>query len=229
MKTILLWDWPTRLFHWLLVLCVVGAFASILLADNLILWHARLGYGVIFLIAFRLVWGVLGSTYARFGHFFPTPLKIKNYLNGNWNGAGHNPLGAFSVFALLFLCALQAFSGLFTNDEIMFKGALSSLIDVDLSLWITSIHKQMAWVLMAFVALHVLAIVLYKIIKKDNLVIPMITGKKTLSDDFAQNYQAAPIWVWIVAILFSCLVLYLALGCWIPEPEISVPPPAPDW
>lgn len=228
MKEILLWDLPTRLFHWLLVLCVFSAIASGIVGGQWMALHVQAGLAVIFLIAFRLVWGVFGSTYARFCQFFPTPGRVLAYLKGQWQGEGHNPLGAFSVFALLFLCIFQAVSGLFTTDEITLKGPLYNLIDKDTSLFITSIHKQMAWVLMVFIGLHLLAIVFYKIVKKDNLVIPMITGKKQSAH--GQSYKPAALWALILALLVAAIALYLAYGAWIPTPPPAAPlPPAPAW
>lgn len=228
MKEILLWDLPTRLFHWLLVLCVFVAIASGIAGGQWMQWHVKAGLAVIFLIAFRLVWGIGGSTYARFCQFFPTPSRVLSYLKGTWQGQGHNPLGAFSVFALIFLCAFQATSGLFTTDEIMLKGPLYNLVDKDTSLLITSIHKQMAWVLMAFIGLHFLAIVFYKLVKKDNLVIPMITGKKRTT--YGESYKPAALWVLILAIVIAAITLYWACGTWIAEPPPPVAPPAaPAW
>ena len=228
MKEILLWDLPTRLFHWCLALCIFFAIFSGLVGGQWMEYHVLAGLAAIFLIAFRLVWGVLGSTYARFCQFFPTPGRVISYLKGQWHGEGHNPLGAFSVFALIFFCTFQAVTGLFTTDEIMLKGPLYNLIDKDTSLAITSIHKQMAWVLMAFIALHFLAIVFYKIVKKDNLVIPMITGKKLTAH--GESYKPAALWALILALVVACAALYLAYGAWIPAPPPPPPAaPAPSW
>ena len=96
-QRIRLWDLPTRLFHWLLVLAVIAAVVSGQLGGNLIEVHGKIGLAIVGLIAFRLVWGFAGSTYARFAQFFPTPARIKVYLKGEWRGLGHNPLGGLSV------------------------------------------------------------------------------------------------------------------------------------
>ncbi|WVM91623.1 cytochrome b/b6 domain-containing protein [Halopseudomonas pachastrellae] len=116
MKT-LVWDLPLRLFHWLLALSVTGALVTISLGGNWMVWHERCGLAVIGLLAFRLVWGLCGSTHSRFASFFPTPARLKAYISGNWQHQGHNPIGAFSVFALLGLMAFQAVTGLFSNDD----------------------------------------------------------------------------------------------------------------
>ena len=117
-KRIRLWDLPTRVFHWLLVICIVASFVSGQLGGNLMDWHGKIGLLIVGLIVFRLVWGLIGSTYARFSQFVPTPAKLKAYLQGEWRGVGHNPLGAFSVFGLLALVGIQVATGLFANDDI---------------------------------------------------------------------------------------------------------------
>ncbi|MGL5632902.1 MAG: cytochrome b/b6 domain-containing protein, partial [Azovibrio sp.] len=124
MQKVKLWDLPTRLFHWILVIAMVGLFISGQIGGNAIELHGKVGQFVLALIVFRVVWGFVGSTYARFTSFFPTPARILAYLRGEWSGLGHNPLGSLSVFALLGLVGLQAVLGLFSNDDIAFRGPL---------------------------------------------------------------------------------------------------------
>ena len=100
-RTIKVWDLPTRIFHWLLAILVVAAFVTGWLGGNLIEWHGRAGIAITGLLAFRLVWGFIGSTYARFADFVPGPAHIWAHIRGEWNGLGHNPFGALSVLALL--------------------------------------------------------------------------------------------------------------------------------
>ena len=100
-RKILIWDLPTRLFHWLLVLAIVALVVTGKAGGSWMEWHGRLGLLVLGLLVFRLLWGVMGSTYARFAGFFPTPAKVAAYLRGQWHAPGHNPLGACSVLALL--------------------------------------------------------------------------------------------------------------------------------
>ena len=118
---ITVWDLPLRLFHWLLVGAVTGALVTVKLGGNAMLWHGRFGLAVLVLLGFRLAWGVLGSTHARFHTFFPTPGRLLAYLRGSWQGLGHNPLGALSVFALIGLFGFQALSGLVASDDIAFS------------------------------------------------------------------------------------------------------------
>ena len=104
------------------------------------------------LLVFRLVWGVLGSTYACFLQFFPTPSRIRAYLSGEWQGEGHNPLGALSVFALLGLLTAQVFTGLFANDDITFVGPLFELVNKAMSNRLTSVHQLISNVLIGLAA-----------------------------------------------------------------------------
>lgn len=226
-KRIRLWDLPTRIFHWSLVLAVSAALISGQIGGNLIYWHGRIGLLIVGLVVFRLVWGVFGSTYARFAHFFPTPVKIKSYLQGEWRGEGHNPLGALSVFALLFLLTAQVATGLFANDDIAFVGPLFELIDKSLSNRLTGLHHLLSDGLIALVVLHVAAIAFYVRVKKQNLLKPMVTGwKETPAGESARGGG----WVaLIVAVVLAGAAVYGASGAWMPE----VPPPAasevPAW
>lgn len=173
-----LWDLPLRIFHWSLALAVTVAVVTGKLGGPWMDLHGKAGLAIVGLVAFRLAWGLIGSTHARFLHFAPTPAKLSAYLQGRWRGVGHNPLGAFAVFALLGLLAVQAGTGLFSNDDIAFSGPLFNSIDDDLAGRITGLHRQLANVLLALVAIHVAAIAFYFRFKKDNLVKPMVTGWK---------------------------------------------------
>jgi cytochrome b len=227
-KKIRLWDLPTRLFHWLLVLGVAASIVSGQLGGNLIDWHGRIGVFIVGLIVFRVTWGLLGSTYARFAQFFPTPAKLKSYLRGEWRGVGHNPLGAFSVFGLLGLLAFQVFSGLFSNDDITFVGPLFDLVSKDLSNQLTGLHKLSSNLLFILIGLHLAAIAFYGHVKKDNLIKPMITGWK--ETDQGESAKGGGIVALIVALAIAFAAIYAASGAWLPEPP--PPPPAaetPSW
>ncbi|MDR0996062.1 MAG: cytochrome b/b6 domain-containing protein [Zoogloeaceae bacterium] len=226
MQKIKVWDLPTRLFHWLLVVAMAGLFFTGLEGGGWIEWHGKIGLAVIGLVVFRIVWGFCGSTYARFFQFFPTPKGILAYLKGQWHGEGHNPLGALSVFALLTLSLLQAGTGLFTDDQIAFTGPFAKLIDSDLSVSITGIHKQLAWVLLAFVGLHVLSIVFYRVVQKHNLLTAMITGTR-LSD--APSAQGGGIVAFLVALILAAAAVFGATGLWLPEPPPPPPVETPAW
>ena len=226
-KRILLWDLPTRLFHWSLALAVFGAMVSGQLGGNLMVWHGRLGIFVIGLIAFRVVWGVLGSTYARFGQFFPTPSRIRAYLRGEWRGEGHSPVGALAIFALLGLLAAQAASGLFSNDDIAFTGPLFSLVDKVVSNRLTGLHHLLSNVLIALVCLHVAAIFYYGRVKKQKLLKPMITGWK--EGPSGESARGGGVVALVAALLISVALAYAASGSWLPPPPAPAPTEMPAW
>jgi cytochrome b len=227
-KKIRLWDLPTRLFHWLLVLAVAAAIGSGKLGGNLIDWHGRIGVLMAGLIVFRLAWGLMGSTYARFAQFFPSPSKLRAYLRGEWRGVGHNPLGALSVFGLLGLLAFQVVSGLFANDDITFVGPLFDLVSRDLSNQLTGWHKQSSNLLLVLIGLHVAAIAYYGHVKKDDLLKPMITGWKDSAH--GESAKGGGVRYVLVALSVAGAAMFFASGLWLPEPP--PPPPAsevPSW
>jgi cytochrome b len=180
------WDLPTRLFHWLLVLAVIGLFVTGHVGGNAIAWHFRLGYLVMGLLVFRLVWGFVGGRWSRFASFVHGPGTVVRYLRGGQRpgehlDVGHNPLGAGSVLALLALLAVQVGTGLISDDEIANQGPLNRYVETDTGLAAMAWHKGYGqWALVALVALHVAAIAYYLLVKKRNLVRPMIDGDKPL-------------------------------------------------
>ncbi|MEQ1622843.1 MAG: cytochrome b/b6 domain-containing protein [Methylococcales bacterium] len=184
--TIHIWDLPHRLFHWLLAASVTGAYVTAKIGGELIDWHGRLGVFILGLLVFRIVWGFIGSTHSRFVTFFPSLPRIAAYLKGQWQGIGHNPLGALSVIALLATLALQVGTGLFANDDIAFEGPFFDFIDKDLSDKLTGWHNTAFNVLLSLVVLHLVAIVYYRWAKKTNLVKPMLTGKKEIPVTLAE-------------------------------------------
>ncbi len=181
MTKIYVWDLPLRIFHWALVFCVVACIVSANIGGNGFAWHFRFGYAVIALLSFRIIWGFMGSRYARFSSFPPSPSRALSYLkneNGGDTHHGHNPLGAFSVYAMLLVLCIQVGTGLFANDAIMWDGPLRNYVSNDTSDLLTSIHKINRIVLIGLIALHLAAIVFYSRIKKQKLVKAMISGYK---------------------------------------------------
>lgn len=228
MSGVRVWDLPTRLFHWSLVLLVVAAFITAKLGGNAMLWHGRCGLAIIGLLGFRILWGFIGSTYARFTQFVRGPAAIRAYLAGTWQGLGHNPVGALSVLALLGTLSLQAATGLFSNDDIAFEGYLYPLVGSELSGRITGIHRLLEKLLLLLVAAHIGAILFYAHVKKHNLVKPMITGwTENQTGESAKG--GGPI-AFIAAALIALAAVWAASGAWLPPPPPAPPPSsAPTW
>jgi cytochrome b len=174
------WDLPTRLFHWTLVICIVGLIATAQIGGNAMNWHFRFGYGVLTLLLFRLVWGFVGGRWSRFSAFLYAPATLLRYLRGQPDARhlmGHNPLGALSVFAILAMLLLQVGTGLFSDDEIAAVGPLSKLASGAIVSQLTYYHKEIGKVIVLFlVVLHIGAIIFYRVKRKQDLIRPMIVG-----------------------------------------------------
>jgi cytochrome b len=180
------WDLPTRAFHWVLALTLVASVVSAKIGGNAMPWHFRFGYVVLALIAFRVLWGLVGGRWSRFASFIYAPGTVLRYLRGQsradeHHDVGHNPLGSFSVFALLGFLGLQVATGLVADDEIANVGPLNRFVSSSVASQATHWHKDYGqWILLALVALHIAAILYYLLGKKSNLVRPMIVGDKAL-------------------------------------------------
>lgn len=184
MHAIRVWDLPTRLFHWSLAACVVGLVVSGSVGGNWMNWHLRLGYAVLTLLLFRLVWGFVGGHWSRFSSFLFGPGVLIAYLRGRSepvHRVGHTPLGALSVFALLAVLLVQVGSGLISDDEIAFFGPLVGFVSGDTVRSATNYHKNVGkYLILGLVGLHLVAIVFYKVVLKQALVQPMVLGDKTV-------------------------------------------------
>lgn len=188
-KIIRVWDLPIRLFHWLLVICIISSFITVKIGGNAMEWHARVGYCVLTLIIFRICWGFIGSHHARFIHFVPGPKGLLNYLSGKAKaGLGHNPLGALSVLGLLFSVGIQAVTGLFANDDIAFEGPFAKYISSETVELLTSIHRQNEKILIVLIVTHLCAIFYYQKFKGENLIKPMLLGDKEIDPSEEAKY-----------------------------------------
>ena len=226
MTRIRVWDLPTRLFHWLLAVCVFGAFISAQIGGNAMVWHGRFGLTVTGLLVFRLVWGFVGSTYARFFQFVKGPGTILAYLRGQWRGEGHNPLGALSVIGLLGTLLLLVATGLFANDDIAFEGPLYPLIGKALSDRVVGVHRLLEPLIILLVLAHLAAIAFYVRFKKEVLIMPMITGMKESAGTPATG---GGIIAFCLALAVALGAVYGASGIWLPDSVAAPAGRAPAW
>ena len=184
LHTVRVWDLPTRLFHWTLTLCIVGLAITGSVGGNAMVWHFRLGFGVLALLLFRLVWGLVGGRWSRFSAFIYSYRSLVNYLKGKGkseHSVGHTPLGAGSVFALLIVLFAQVASGLFSDDEIAFAGPLTRFVSGATVNFATNYHANVGkWIILALVLLHIAAIIFY-LRRKQNLIKSMLYGDKELA------------------------------------------------
>jgi cytochrome b len=213
MPRIRVWDLPLRIFHWALAFCVIAAYISQSIGGNAMVWHSRFGLAVLGLVAFRLVWGFVGSTNARFRHFVRGPKTIAAYLRGQWSGPGHNPLGALSALVLLGVALLLTLTGLFANDDIAFEGPLYVLIDKDFSDRITKIHHWFEPVILILVGLHIAAIAFYVWVKKQPLVKPMMTGWKEVAE--GESATGGGLGAFLFSLALAITVVVAASGVWL--------------
>lgn len=207
------WDLPTRLFHWTLAATVVGSVVSAKIGGNAMVWHFRLGFLVLTLIAFRLLWGVLGGRWSRFASFIYAPGTVLRYLRGQarpgeYLDVGHSPLGSFSVFALLGFLAVQVATGLVADDEIASVGPLNRFVSNATAGRASSWHADYGqWILITLVLLHVAAILFYLFKKRQNLIRPMLLGDKHLPSTTPASADGLP-----QRLLALLLVLLCAAG-----------------
>jgi cytochrome b len=149
-------------------------------------------------------------------------LALPQYLRGEWRQLGHNPLGVLSVFAMLGMLSWQAVSGLFSNDDIAFTGPLYTFVSSSLSGDLTRLHKLGMWVIIGLIIVHVLAIIAHAVVKKHNLVKPMLTGQTEQQYPEQKAAQGGHWLAFICAVTIALGAVYLASGEW-----QSKPPPAP--
>jgi cytochrome b len=184
------WDWPVRLFHWSIVALVAAAIVTAYIGGDAMVWHMRAGYGVLAMVLFRIAWGFAGTRHARFSSFVHGPRTAIRYARSFARGAppvavGHNPLGGWAVIALLLTLLLQALTGLFANDDVIYEGPLAKHVSSALSGEITSLHHLNVWAIGILIGMHVSAIVAHLALAKENLVRPMVTGRKRLHRSLA--------------------------------------------
>ena len=208
------WDLPVRLFHWLLVLLVVILFVTGKLGGNWLEWHRRAGFSVLGLVTFRILWGFVGSHHARFAKFMRGPKAVLEYAKSAKHKnspqyAGHNPLGALSVVAMVVALLAQAVLGLFSNDDLMLDGPYASLVSKATSDLLTKLHKLNADLLLILIGLHLAAIAFAYFYKKENLLKPMITGKKSLPTSAveAAHSQPQPRPAWLAWVIGACVAI----------------------
>ena len=211
-SSVRVWDLPTRVFHWLLAAAVLGALASAWIGGNAMVWHMRCGLAVMALVLFRVVWGLIGGRWSRFASFIYGPGTVLRYLRGDVRqgdrfDVGHNPLASFSVFGLLFFLAVQVATGLVADDEIATQGPLNRFVSSDKGLAATSWHRDYGqWIMLALIGLHLAAIVFY-LVRKTNLVLPMVIGDKDMPSGTPASIDTARTRILALIVALACLAL----------------------
>ena len=212
-----IWDLPIRLVHWTLAGLVAFSWWSV--HNHHTDWHIWSGCAILTLLIFRLLWGFVGSSTARFANFVRGPKTVLAYLRGRWSGIGHTPLGALSVLALFVAIAIQATLGLFSEDEDgIYTGPLSGLVSIDTSDKVRDVHELWFNVVLGLIVLHVAAIVFYRF-RGRHLTKPMITGRAAVDVGTAAMRPGK----WWAALL--CLAVAIGIVRWI----VAGGPPFGHW
>ncbi|MGE0223468.1 MAG: cytochrome b/b6 domain-containing protein [Acetobacteraceae bacterium] len=201
------WDLPIRLFHWLIV-ALVG-FSWLSGENGWMEWHMWSGYAILSLLLFRLVWGFVGSDTARFVMFLKSPVAALRHLahihrREPDTEIGHNAAGGWMVLVMLGLLFAQVFTGLASNDDVFVEGPLARAVGKETSDWLTGWHHELFDVLLVAIALHVFAIIIYAVVKRHNLALAMITGKKRMPGAMRGPRMVSPLLaavIWVIAAL----------------------------
>jgi len=203
------WDWPVRVVHWALVICLVGLVATGLRKGDAMAVHMRLGEVLLALVLFRILWGFAGSGNARFASFLRGPRAAARYVRSRLKPpheihATHNPVGGWMVVALLVAMLAQATLGLYANDDVFWDGPLARTVAKETSDLLSSIHRRLAWVVVALAAVHVLAVFVYLVAFRENLIRPMIVGSKRLPAGFGTPEAARASSAKAIALMILC-------------------------
>jgi cytochrome b len=229
LRKIRLWDLPIRLVHWSFVVLIPLMWWTA--EDHNISLHVKLGYGVLALVLFRILWGFFGSSNARFSQFVKGPGAVMGYLRKTFSGgeaevhAGHNPAGGWSVVILLLLLATQVGLGLFALDEDNVGGPLTYLVSYETSRTLAERHELVFNLIVLFVVFHIAAVAYYAVVKKDRLVPPMITGSRDLPEA-VEAPRLAPLWKALVILALSAAFSWwIAKGAPTSKQQLEAPPP----
>jgi len=205
-RLVAVWDLPVRIVHWSLAMLVTMSWLTSEIGGNAMTYHMWIGYSILTLLVFRIAWGFAGSQHARFGSFLYGPVTVAKYLSSLLRleptcHVGHNPAGGWSVVALLLALSLQAVTGLFANDEIFTQGPLAGRVSYETSDLLTSVHRYNFYVLLGLICLHVAAVFFYLLVKRENLISAMFTGRKRVPAEvaFSQGRMASR---WLAAATF---------------------------
>lgn len=215
-RAVRVWDLPVRLFHWTLVALVVTSWATREAGEMEA--HRLSGYAILVLVLFRVLWGLIGARHARFADFVHTPAAMRAYMRDTLAGRptrflGHNPAGGWSVLAMLACLFVQAVTGLFLTDDILFDGPFYGLLGKEWTDRLDTVHQANFVVLLVLIGLHLSAIAFYRVAKHENLVLPMLTGRKWVPlDADAEDVPSTGWWRAPLALAIAVGIVAAALS-----------------
>lgn len=212
LRAVRIWDLPTRLFHWLLVVLFAFSYVSGDIGGDMLRWHFLSGYAIMTLLLYRIVWGFVGSRTARFSDFIKGPGIVLHHIREvlspvRSNDVGHNPLGGLMILALLALLLVQVITGLFSQDRNLNFGPLALLVSDSTSHFLKEIHETTVNILLVLIGIHVAAVLFYLVFKRENLVVAMFSGEKKLNlPPGADPKQSSPVLALLVLIACAAVV-----------------------
>jgi len=213
------WDLPTRLFHWILVGLVIFSFVTGKIGLSAMRYHEWSGFAILVLVVFRVVWGFVGGRQSRFSSFIKAPAAVMRYASSLFKKdspphIGHNPLGGWSILAMLLSLLIQAGTGLFANDDILTEGPLYALVSKQTSDWLTGIHHLNQKGLLVLILIHIAAVAFHLIAKRENLIKPMITGNKIWHKEIGTTSDNPALALLVVAMVAAAayVIIYLVFG-----------------
>ena len=210
LQSVRIWDLPTRAFHLLLIASVTGLIITGELAGDAMFLHFWLGYTVLSLALFRLIWGVVGGHWSRFVNFIPSLSAVKDYVHSlktkqSTPHIGHNPLGALSVLSMLLLLLAQVFTGFMSDDEIATTGPWVALVPNDWVSLATRYHADIGKILLiVLIAVHVATVLYYKRFKSNDLITPMLSGNKHLPSDTPPSRDTGTSRLFALGVFIAC-------------------------
>jgi cytochrome b len=215
----LVWDLPLRVFHWLFAASILASWLTAQPGSSWMQWHIRLGYWMMGLLTFRILWGFIGPRHARFASFLRGPGETSRYLRGFLglenpvHSVGHNPLGGIMVIIMLLLVVFQVSTGLFATDDIVWTGPYNPVVSSETARLLTSLHHRNFNLIWAAIALHIGAITYYAFVKKQNLVPAMLTGwKPAEAVPAGEAITNSELWKALLVMLVSIAVVYGVLS-----------------
>jgi cytochrome b len=214
------WDLPTRLFKWALVVMIVIAWVSTRFSDPDMKVHKLAGYAILVLVLYRLFWGAVGGSTARFSSFVRSPSRAIAYLREARKGTtkpylGHNPAGGLMILALLFACFIQAVLGLFATDGVTASGPLADIVGDTVSTFASRLHGAWFYLILALAIVHITANLYYQFIKGEDLIGPMITGrKKAAAYQDALAAEPGSLAVAALCLLLASAIVYFGITAW---------------
>lgn len=211
------WDLFVRISHWLVLVLFVSAYISANYGDAEYIWHTWNGYAVFVIVVSRIIWGIVGSTTARFSYFLTSPFQTFSYLRKLLTGKAptylsHNPAGGWMVVFLWVLLLSQAVTGMFSSDDILVEGPFVYQVSAATVENMTAWHNLIFYILLGLIALHILAVIYHQLIKNEKLVQAMFTGKKALSESISNNkLNVRPFYISLIIIAVVSFIFYTVI------------------